>query len=202
MYQMARILTAMLLCTAGQAMTDKATGIAFSPKKHGLEIFGVGVRKKGPIKIYSVARYGSSSLKESLSKISRSKNEKEALLTLQQGARSENTTFLLEMAFKVGAEKMASAIAESVSPRHKGDAKEVEELRDIIFKGVSDKGAVKGTRLEFECAPSGINVTINGKAMGSLKSTALAAAFCDVYSDDKCVSPSLRANCLENCCAP
>ena len=33
------------------AMTDPATGIAFSPKLGGLGIFGVGVRKKGPIKV-------------------------------------------------------------------------------------------------------------------------------------------------------
>jgi hypothetical protein len=33
------------------AMTDPATGIAFAPKVGGLEVFGVGVRKKGPIKV-------------------------------------------------------------------------------------------------------------------------------------------------------
>lgn len=33
------------------AMTDKATGINFAPKLNGLDLFGVGVRKKGPIKV-------------------------------------------------------------------------------------------------------------------------------------------------------
>ncbi len=33
------------------AMTDSATGIDFSPKMNGLDLFGVGVRKKGPIKV-------------------------------------------------------------------------------------------------------------------------------------------------------
>jgi hypothetical protein len=33
------------------AMTDKATGIDFAPKLNGLDLFGVGVRKKGPIKV-------------------------------------------------------------------------------------------------------------------------------------------------------
>jgi hypothetical protein len=36
-----------LLC---HAMVDKATGIDFSNKLNGLDLFGVGVRKKGPIK--------------------------------------------------------------------------------------------------------------------------------------------------------
>ncbi len=33
------------------AMVDKATGIDFAPKVNGLDLFGVGVRKKGPIKV-------------------------------------------------------------------------------------------------------------------------------------------------------
>ena len=41
--------------TTTTAMTDSATGIAFAPKKNGLEIFGVGARKKGPIKVRSDA---------------------------------------------------------------------------------------------------------------------------------------------------
>jgi hypothetical protein len=36
---------------AAAAMTDPATGTAFAPKVGGLEVFGVGVRKKGPIKV-------------------------------------------------------------------------------------------------------------------------------------------------------
>ena len=35
----------------GDAMTDKATGISFAPKLNELSLFGVGVRKKGPIKV-------------------------------------------------------------------------------------------------------------------------------------------------------
>lgn len=80
-------------------MTDKATGIAFAPKKNGLEIFGVGVRKKGPIKVYSVAMYCTSALKEKLA--SMSKSDKQALECLQSGAHEEDTTFLLQMSFKV-----------------------------------------------------------------------------------------------------
>ena len=38
-------------------MTDSATGIDFSPKMNGLDLFGVGVRKKGPIKVRDISYY-------------------------------------------------------------------------------------------------------------------------------------------------
>jgi Chalcone isomerase-like len=184
------------------AMVDKATGISFPSKKNGLEIFGVGVRKKGPIKIYSVACYGSAELKKTLSSISKSKNEKQALSKLRDGMKSGDAAFLLEMSFKVGAAKMASAIAESVAPRHTGNTQDVENLREIIFNGVPEVGATKGTTFQFDCtATSGVHVAVNGQALGSVPSPELAAAFCDVYCDNNCVSPALRASCLENCCA-
>ena len=40
---------ALVSCQA--AMVDVATGIDFAPKLNGLDLFGVGVRKKGPIKV-------------------------------------------------------------------------------------------------------------------------------------------------------
>lgn len=40
------LLTSVSLCAA---MTDKATGINFPAKNGALEVFGVGVRKKGKI---------------------------------------------------------------------------------------------------------------------------------------------------------
>lgn len=44
------ILSALIALCQG-AMTDKATGIDFAPKLNGLDLFGVGTRKKGPIKV-------------------------------------------------------------------------------------------------------------------------------------------------------
>eukprot|EP00522_Entomoneis_paludosa_P005981 CAMPEP_0172439718 /NCGR_PEP_ID=MMETSP1065-20121228/609_1 /TAXON_ID=265537 /ORGANISM="Amphiprora paludosa, Strain CCMP125" /LENGTH=188 /DNA_ID=CAMNT_0013188437 /DNA_START=75 /DNA_END=641 /DNA_ORIENTATION=+ len=188
-------------------MTDKATGIAFPPTRNDLEVFGVGVRKKGPIKIYSVACYCQAALKEKLAAISRGGAKQEALRTLQSGAKEGPTSFLLEMAFKVGAEKMASAIADSVAPRHGGSANDVDSLKGLILGGVSAncKGgaAVKGTQLEFLCSPeSGVGVSVNGQSQGSVESPDLAKAFCDVYLDSKCVSPQLVESCLETNCAP
>jgi hypothetical protein len=186
------------------AMTDKATGIPFASKLEELDLFGVGVRRKGPIKVYSVGMYCSEAVKESISTISRTADKgKQALQGLRNGAKANPTSFVLNMNFKVGAEKMASAIAESVAPRHEV-ATEVDQLKGLIFNGVSAKGAcVKGTVLRFDCCPeTGVDVSVDGKGQGNVPSPGLAKAFCDVYLDDKCVSPALRESCLENCCAP
>lgn len=183
------------------AMKDSATGISFPKALNGLDICGVGCRKKGPIKVYSVGLYASG-LKERLTSLS--KSSKSTLDALKSGAGTDTPmSFLLEMNFKVGAEKMASAIAEGVAPRHKGDATEVEALKDLIFKGVAGKGAAtKGTTFQFDCSSSGIGVKVDGKAQGNVGGSKLSSAFCGIYIDDKTVSPPLRKNCLENWCLP
>lgn len=186
------------------AMSDTATGIPFAGMVKELSLFGVGVRKKGPIKVYSVGMYCTEAVRESLSTISKTADKgKKAFATLLSGAEENETSFVLKMNFKVGAEKMASAIAESVAPRH-SVASEVDELKSLIFSGVSEKGAaVKGTVLQFDCSPeSGVDVSVDGKEQGNIASPGLAKAFCGVYLDDKCVSAALRENILENCCAP
>jgi hypothetical protein len=77
-------------------MTDKPTGISFASKVRDLDLFGVGVRKKGPIKVYSVGMYCSDVLRESLSTISRSADKgKEALGALCNGAEENPTSFVL-----------------------------------------------------------------------------------------------------------
>lgn len=194
-----KLLLCSLLAVSTAAMKDGATGIAFDSSKKGLNIFGVGVRRKGPIKVYSVGMYGSEGVQDELSSISKSE-EKTAIAALRKGASESPTAFVLKMNFKVGAEKMASAIADSVSPRH-SSASEVTELKDLIFAGVSDKGAaVKGTVIEFDCS-EGVEVTVDGKSSGKVESEGLAKALCDVYLDDKCVSPKLRDSIIDNCCA-
>jgi len=206
--QLATCLT--LLHNIHASLTDKATGISFLPRIHTpngeLEITGVGVRKKGPIKVYSVGMYTTAALKESLSQMSKVTEKIKALATLRQGAGSTErpVSFLLEMSFKAGAEKMASAIADSVAPRHKGPVVDVENLKSLILEGVTsntkDGIASKGTKFQFDCSGSGVGVSINGKGSGNVDSSSLSSAFCDVYLDDKAVSPALKQNCLDNCC--
>lgn len=159
--------------------------------------------------------YGVSALKDKLAGFS--KADPQAVQALRSGAVADagggseggaSAVFDLRMSFRVSGDKMASAIAESVAPRFSsgGNSKdgsgEVERLKAMISSGVGAEGATKGTTFRFECGPSGVAVSVNGRTTGSVPSPALARAFCDVYLDDKCVSPTLRASILENCCAP
>ena len=82
--------------------------------------------------------YVSDAVKESMSSIPNSAEDKgtEALLALRESAKASNTTFMLKMNFKVGAEKMASAIAESVAPRHQGSDAELKDLKELISNGI------------------------------------------------------------------
>jgi hypothetical protein len=179
-------------------MSDTATGISFASKLNDLSLFGVGVRKKGPIKVYSVGMYSTDSVKENMSTVSKAA-EKEALDKLRDEVKEAPTSFVLKMNFKVGAEKMASAIAESVAPRH-SSVSDVGQLKDLIFAGVAEKGAaVKGTVIQFDC-DEGVCVSVDGKDQGKVESPELGKAFCDVYLDDKCVSPPLRQSILDNIC--
>lgn len=145
--------------------------------------------------------YASSAARQTLSAFSKQADRVKALATLSSSVKANPpASFLLKMNFKVGAEKMASAIAESVAPRH-NNADEVDALKALIFEGVSAKGdATKGTTFQFDCAKSGIDVSVDGKKQGSVPSGELAKSFCDVYMDDKCVSSALRNSCVDNCC--
>ena len=191
-----------LFAGKSNAIKDPATGIKFADKSGGLPVFGVGVRSKGPIKVYSVACYGSSTLKKSLSQLSVKSEKKEAQETLLKGAKKGPVTFLLSFNFKVGAEKVASSITDSISSRFSG-SNDVAKLKKLLCDGVNVKGSTaKGTTMQFDCSKGGVKVTLDGKNLGHISSGGLAEAFCGVYLDGKSVSPALRQSCLENCCKP
>mmetsp|Transcript_6826 Transcript_6826/g.9936 ORF Transcript_6826/g.9936 Transcript_6826/m.9936 type:complete len:220 (-) Transcript_6826:127-786(-) len=186
-------------------MTETSTGSIFPAKlsDKNLEVIGVGVRRKGPIKVYSVGLYASEKLKQRLSTLSRTKDKATALASLRSAATEEDVSFLLKMNWKVGAEKMASAIADAVSPRHTGKPSQVEELKGLIFTGVAGKGgATPGTTFQFDCSKKGVDVSVDGKSQGGVSSSELSKAFCDIYLDDKSVSASLKDNCIDNWSMP
>lgn len=191
------------LLAPSSALKERATGIEFAATRGDLALMGVGVRKKGPISVYAVGMYASSTLKSKLAAISR-KAKDQALSILRQSVVSDDdeaaTTFLLQMSFKVGAEKISAAIADSVSARYQ-KANEVNLLKSLIFNGV-EGAATKGTTFCFDCTAAGIAVAVNGKAQGQVESPGLSKAFCNVYLDDKCVSPALIKSVVENCCGP
>jgi len=100
------------------AMTDPATGISFPSKIQDLDLAGVGVRKKGPIKVYSVGVYAPEALKSKLATLSRTADKILALATLRSCKNDGDVAFLLKMNFKVGAEKMVCNLKALVSLRH------------------------------------------------------------------------------------
>ncbi|KAL7518749.1 hypothetical protein ACHAWX_003559 [Stephanocyclus meneghinianus] len=150
-------------------------------------------------KVYSVGMYSDDHAKSKLSSIPKF-NKADAISKLRLSLKSASATmFVLKMNFKVGAEKMASAIAESVEPRT-SEKGAVEMLKKLILDGISSKGAaVPGTILQFECSNDGVKVSVDSKEIGI--APGLCQAFCDVYLDDKTVSPALRESCIENCCS-
>lgn len=79
----------------------------------------------------------------------------------------------------------------------------MDQLKGLIFDGVLKKGAAtKGTKFQFECSSSGVGVCVDGAKQGTVSSSSLGKSFCDVYLDDKTVSPALRENILDLNCAP
>merc|ERR1711957_865981 len=90
-------------------LKEYATSIAFVPKlDEGLYLVGCGVRKKSVINVYAVAMYSSVRVLDAFSSV-----------TLEKAAQVFDsplsmTSFVLNMVRSVGANKIASAIAESV----------------------------------------------------------------------------------------
>ena len=94
---------------------------------------------------------------------------------------------------------MANAIAESVVPRT-SDKAAAETLKKMLSDGLAKKGAATpGTILQFDCIDGGVKVTVDGSEVGTVPG--LGQAFCDIYLDDKSVSPALKNSCVEKCCS-
>uniref|UniRef100_A0A7S4N8E4 Chalcone isomerase domain-containing protein n=1 Tax=Odontella aurita TaxID=265563 RepID=A0A7S4N8E4_9STRA len=174
-------------------------GSLFISKEQNVCMYG-----RYSMQVYSVGMYSSTEEEEEGAESAPASDDKDAVMSaIQSKAKSGPTSFLLKMNFKVGAEKIASSLAESVAPRH-SSAGEVEDLKKKIFDGVSatSKGAAtKGTEFQFDCTEEGISVTVDGKSQGTIPSAGLGKAFCDVYLDDNGVSPALKDSCVENFCS-
>ena len=106
-------------------------------------------------------------------------------------------TFVLKMNWKVGSQKMANAIAESVGSRCSSQ-EDVQQLKSVLSAG--DYSAKKGTVFQFDCQKQdGIRISVNGKQVTKelVGSSELSEAFCKTYMDDNTVSPTLKQSCLE-----
>jgi len=159
--------------------------------------------------------YANETLKESMAE--RSSDSSAELLQ----SSTPPATFLLKMNFKVGSQKMANAIAESVGTRTStattttttttsqdididididdNNHSSLSQLKSLILGGMNEQPAKKGTEFRFDCTREGIEVAVNGQSQGTIRSPNLAKAFCNVYLDENTVSPTLKSSCLEYC---
>jgi hypothetical protein len=141
---------------------EYATSVTFVPKLgDGLYLVGAGVRKKSIVKVYAVAMYSSPVVLQALSRDSTSGMR---IAARSFSPSSPSTTFVLQMTYNAGAEKIAGAIAESVKPRYNGNPSDISELEALIVKGVKMKGgqASKGTIFRFDCSQEGVRVCVDG----------------------------------------
>ncbi len=174
---------------------EYATGVSFTPKlDNGLYLVGAGVRKKSVVKVYAVAMYSAPKVLVNAG----------SSATLHEGARtfdstSTTTSFVLEMVYSAGAEKIAGAIGESVKPRHSGEHSDIKKLESLIVEGVNAIGgqATKGTTFRFDCSEEGVNVSVNGVEQGLAAFKGLGSAFVDVFMDGNSVSPTLKDSCIK-----
>ena len=199
------VLVPFLLLVSSPSLVDarkeKATGIVFPEKTAGNPLFGVGVRTKGPIKVYGVGCYGPKGVQSKLSAFD-SPKDKKAAQTLLEGVQKGPATFILKFNFKVNAEKVSTSLTDAVSSRS-NLSKDLNTLRTLLCDGVNTHagGVVKkGNSMTFNCSSKGIDVALDGKHLGTVPSGGLAKAFCAVFLDNKTVSPSLKQSCLDSCC--
>ncbi|EJK52538.1 hypothetical protein THAOC_28172 [Thalassiosira oceanica] len=177
-----------------ESIREYSTGITFVPHLNGLYLVGAGVRKKSIVKVYAVAMYSSPTVL-----LSATSSSSLGIAARTFSDSNNATTFQLEMVYSVSAEKIASAIAESVRPRYQGSPSNISELESLIIKGVNEFGgqAYKGTTFQFECTSQGVLVTVNDSLQGGATFEGLGSALVDVFMDESAVSPTLVDSCLK-----
>ncbi|KAL3928139.1 MAG: hypothetical protein SGBAC_012777 [Bacillariaceae sp.] len=99
----------------------------------------------------------------------------------------DDSTFLLQMTYGVGAEKMTKALKDALEPRlGSGSDGDLQAFEQLMLKGLP-KGAPKGTQMTFGTGGSKLSLQVNGKQVGTIGSKPLAKAFCGIYTDRKAV---------------
>ena len=98
-----------------QARVEPASKSVFSDRRDGLELAGLGIRKKGPVNVYSVALYAA---KAPCMRECKNCDRNKIATKLAQGNYAKE--IVLKMSRSVGAEKMAVAISDAIAPRMKG----------------------------------------------------------------------------------
>jgi uncharacterized protein YcbX len=155
-----------LINAASSTVTEPRTGLVFDDKVQGLKLESLGLRTKGPFKVYAVGQYG---------KTNPNKN---------------NNAFVLKMNMSVNAEKLSSALMDALKPRCqklKCDANQVNEFKDMVLQALPSEGAKSGYTLIFNTSGNKVTLTVNGKQKGKIAGKAVAKAFAAIYTDKDAV---------------
>uniref|UniRef100_A0A7S3K7G9 Chalcone isomerase domain-containing protein n=1 Tax=Aureoumbra lagunensis TaxID=44058 RepID=A0A7S3K7G9_9STRA len=153
------ILLSVVVALVG-GVVEKGTGFDFPTKNPKLgKLSSLGLRKKGPIKVYAVGMYEDA---------------------------FKHKGFMLKMAMGVSAQKMTNALVDAVKPRLKNDSSALEKFSDLMLKGLPD-GCSKNMCLLFGTSGGKLSLFVNEKLVGSVSSKALTKAFADIYCDNNAV---------------
>jgi len=150
---------------ASTTIKEPRTGILFEPKVQGKQLQKLGVRTKGPIKVYAVGQYGSDLF----------------VLKMNISVNAEKMSQALIDALKPRCLEFNCADGQ------------VEAFHDYVLQALPTNGAPKGTTLVFNTGGTfnnnnKVTLSVNGKsAKGHVKGKAIAKAFKAIYTDKKAV---------------
>lgn len=170
------LLATVLPSTTG--IVERSTGFDFptgSPKLGKLH--SLGVRKKGPIKVYAVGMY------EDMFK------SKGFMLKMAMGVSAQKMTNVQDGVAVLPREltRRAQALVDAVKPRLKsGDQSSLEKFSALLLRGLPD-GCARNMCLMFGTAGGKLSLVVDGKQIGSVASKPLAEAFTGVYCDANAV---------------
>lgn len=155
------VFLSLLVTTKVSGVVEKSTGFDFPSNVPKLgRLRSLGVRRKGPIKVYAVGMYEDPIFK----------------------AKS----FMLQMSMGVGAQKMTSALVDAVKPRIKSDEESLTKFSELMLKGLPN-GCSRNMCLSFGTGGGKLTLTVDGQHIGAVPSKPLAEAFVRVYSDSNAV---------------
>jgi uncharacterized protein len=160
-------------------VVEPKTGIVFPDRYKRNKLHKLGVRSKGPLKVYAVGLYGNGMF----------------VLKMKMSVSAEKISGALADALKPRCLQQRKADEAKHSSRSSDQGHEsfcqerVNSFKNLILKGLPGKrgGATTGTTLAFDTSGGKISLFINDKSIGSISSTQLARAFAAIYTDKNAV---------------
>jgi hypothetical protein len=152
----------LLLLIRVDAIREPATGMDFPLHRHRHnreQLHKLGVRTKGPIRVYAVALYGQGTF----------------VLQMARSVGAEKMTSAL-----------ADALHPRCKASKQCTATDIQAFEELLLKGLPN-GAQKKTKLTFETSGGKLSVSVNDRKIGKIKSKGLAQAFASIYTDSKAV---------------